>query len=403
MLVDFIAIIFAIALSIPLLVIGFELSIALFHKKLVIKDSLTTTLLGTYKILIPAHNEAGGIGKTISCLLEQSVLPSSILVVADNCNDATAEISKGLGVTVLERVNEEQRGKGFALDHGISFLKEQEQPDVLIILDADCDIEVGSLGVLVNSCIQNQRPSQALYLMRHNIGKSLKQSVAGFAWLVKNKIRPIAVNKLGLPITLTGTGMAFPWQVIADINVAHGNIVEDMQLGIDCTLNGFAPVFCEEAIVYSDFPEQVEAEKTQRTRWEHGHLMTISQQAPRLIKQAFIQKKWRLLGLALDIAVPPLSLLVMLSMVGLCLLAGYSSMIGRYDIFILFLMSFVFFALSLLATWWRYGRDYLTIKELCSIPVYIISKVSIYTTFIFKRQKSWVRTARETKRDTNNE
>ena len=56
-------------------------------------------------------------------------------------------------------------------------------------------------------------PLQALYLMRNNTIDSLTRHVAGFAWLVKNKLRPIAMQALGLPITLTGTGMAFPWQV----------------------------------------------------------------------------------------------------------------------------------------------------------------------------------------------
>jgi len=386
-----------IILALPLLVIGVELLIALFHKNVVTPDCGADDLQGTYKILMPAHNEAGVIESTISGLLRQSVPPEAILVIADNCTDNTAEIAKGLGVAVHERVNNTQRGKGFALDCGIVLLKEQEQPDVLIILDADCEIDAGSLRLLVNSCVQKARPVQSLYLMRYNENPSLKQRVAGFAWLVKNKIRPIAVNKLGLPVTLTGTGMAFPWHVIADVNVAHGNIVEDMQLGIDCTLNGFSPIFCEQAIVYSDFPEQVEAEKTQRTRWEHGHLMTIGQQVPRLIKQAVIRKDWRLLGLALDIGVPPLSLLVMFSSLVLLFLLGYSYVAGSYGAFSLFLTSFIFFATTLLGTWWRYGREYLTIKELCSIPVYIASKLSVYTAFIFKRQKSWVRTSRDVK------
>ncbi|MEY8195343.1 MAG: glycosyltransferase family 2 protein [Cycloclasticus sp.] len=400
---DLIVICIAIILATPVLVISFELLIALFYKNPVITDQKVSELRGTYTILIPAHNEAGIIGKTISCLLQQSVPPASILVVADNCTDATAEVAKGLDVTVLERVNDSQRGKGFALDYGITFLKEHQRPDVLIIFDADCEIDAGSLSVLVNSCIQNKRPTQALYLMRHHVGKSLKQSVAGFAWLVKNKIRPLAVNKLSLPVTLTGTGMAFPWHVIADVNVAHGNLVEDMQLGIDCTLNGFPPVFCEYAVVYSDFPEQIEAEKTQRTRWEHGHLMTIGQQVPRLIKQAVCRKDWRLLGLALDIGVPPVSLLVMFSTVGLFLLAGYSYVTESAGVFTLFLMIFLFFAGVLLATWWRYGREYLTIKELYGIPRYVFSKVSIYIAFIFKRQKSWVKTAREIKPNKHDE
>ena len=395
MLFDFITIIFAVVLSIPLLVVEIELLICLFYKRSKTTIQQKDTFQGSYKILMPAHNEAEIIDTTLSQLVKHVNQPSSIIVVADNCSDATAEIAKKQGVTVLERTNTELRGKGYALDYGIAYLKEQNHPDVLIILDADCEIDADSLNNLATQCSLSQSPNQAVYLMRNKAKDSLKQRVAGFAWLVKNKIRPIAVNKLGFPITLTGTGMAFPWQVISSVNMANGNIVEDMQLGIDCALMNSAPVLCEEALVYSDFPEQVEAEKTQRTRWEHGHLMTITQQAPKLIKESLIKKDWRLLGLALDIGVPPLSMLIMFSLIGLLLLATYSLFFQSYTAFFILLISFLFFAPTLILIWWCFGRDYLTVQELAGIPAYILSKLEVYKSFLFNRQKTWVRTERK--------
>jgi glycosyltransferase involved in cell wall biosynthesis len=379
-------------------VIGFELLITLLNCKspsLILNDSV---VLPTMKILMPAHNEAEIIAKTLSALVEQGVKASDIVVVADNCTDITAEIAGNLGAKVLERSNDELRGKGFALDHGLQNIKTDIFPDVVVILDADCEIDANSLKILVNGCYKQQRPLQALYLMRNNKEDSLARRVAGFAWLVKNKVRPIAVNKLTLPVTLTGTGMAFPWKVITDINVAHGNIVEDMQLGIDCTLVGFPPMLCEQAIVYSDFPEQgSEAEDTQRIRWEHGHLITIIQQVPKLITLAIIRKDWRLFGLALDIGVPPLSLLVLLSVMGLLFFAIYSYLVASYTAFLVLFISFSFFTIMLVIAWWNFGREYLTLKELSTFPVYVVSKIFIYIMFLFKRQKSWIRTSRKTK------
>jgi hypothetical protein len=48
---------------------------------------------------------------------------------------------------------------------------------------------------------------------------------------------------------------------------------------------------------------------------------------------------------------------------------------------------FLYFAAMLADVWWRYGQDYLSAKELSGIPLYIISKLSIYVAFLFKRQK----------------
>lgn len=45
-----------------------------------------------YYIIIPAHNEEAFIGLTLQSLLEQTVLPSKIVVVNDNSTDKTGEI-----------------------------------------------------------------------------------------------------------------------------------------------------------------------------------------------------------------------------------------------------------------------------------------------------------------------
>src|ERR1700737_5291617 len=54
-----------------------------------------------FDIIVPAHDEAAGIGKTIASLQRLS-WPSAryrIVVIADNCTDATATISREAGAT----------------------------------------------------------------------------------------------------------------------------------------------------------------------------------------------------------------------------------------------------------------------------------------------------------------
>lgn len=350
-----------------------------------------------YKILIPAHNEAEIIGLTLSNLLKEKVLAHNIILVADNCTDSTAAIANDIGVKVLERQSSKQRGKGFALDYGIKYLKHNDVPDIVIILDADCEIEQAAITALLQKCMKNNKPQQALYFMRNQEDASLKQKIAGFAWFVKNKIRPTAINYLNLPVTLTGTGMAFPWLLIQKVDVANGNIVEDMQLGIDCTLLGQAPQLCEQATVYSEFPVDKNAAITQRTRWEHGHLSIIIKQVPKLISQAIIQRDIKLFLLALDIGVPPLALLILMSVIVMMITGFFAACYGGVGILSYFLLSFCIFLMMLFIIWNRVGREYLTFRELASVPSYVISKLSLYIAFIFKRQKAWIRTSRTDK------
>jgi cellulose synthase/poly-beta-1,6-N-acetylglucosamine synthase-like glycosyltransferase len=398
MILEWITISIAVLISTPLLVVGTECLVTLFFSSQPLPASPDTLeKINTYKVLIPAHNEGGIIGETLSKLIAQlpDTHPDSVVLVADNCTDNTAKVARSMGVTVLERHDTKRRGKGFALDFGIQYLKMNNPPDVLVIMDADCETSKASFIGLIATVATLNLPAQMTYLMRIKETAPIKQKIAGFAWLLKNKIRLLAMNKLGMPVTLTGTGMAFPWQVFEKVDVGHGNIVEDMQLCIDCAINGYPPVLYADAVVFSDFPEQSAAELSQRTRWEHGHLQTIAQQVPALIKASWQQKNLSLLALAFDIGVPPLSLLVSITVVSLICLSFFSLLIDNATAFYILLISFSFFATMLARVWWLYGQVYLSAKELLSIPLYVISKFSIYSSFVFKRQRTWVRTNRD--------
>src|SRR5580693_8198462 len=79
-----------------------------------------------FDIVVPAHNEAVGIAHTIANLrqLDWPADRYRILVVADNCNDETAAIAAAAGAHVLERHDETQRGKGYALKFAFQRSKE---------------------------------------------------------------------------------------------------------------------------------------------------------------------------------------------------------------------------------------------------------------------------------------
>jgi glycosyltransferase involved in cell wall biosynthesis len=66
----------------------------------------------TLTVLIPAHNEAASLPLTLASLLVQSQPPRRIIVVADNCTDATADVARAAGVEVLETVGNSQKKAG---------------------------------------------------------------------------------------------------------------------------------------------------------------------------------------------------------------------------------------------------------------------------------------------------
>lgn len=345
-------------------------------------------------ILMPAHNEATGIATSIQSVRTQMHTTDQVLVVADNCTDDTAQIARAAGATVLERHNDTLRGKGYALDHGIGHLK-TNPPDMVIMLDADSVLHPGGLDELVAACQTHGSPIQSRYLMRAPQGASLKTRIAAFAWLVKNHVRPLGAQVMGWPCLLTGSGMAFPWPVIHNAPLASGHLVEDMQLGLDLAVSGHSPVFCERALVTSEFPSSDEGLSSQRTRWEHGHLGTIQSQLPRLLAQAVRQRRPGLLGLALDLSVPPLASLVSMMLVMAMLGLLFAAFTGAWLPLVAALVPLTWIAIGTISAWQRHGRAALSAQEMLSIGSYVLHKLPIYIGFFTRRQVAWIRTRRD--------
>ena len=345
-------------------------------------------------ILMPAHDEADGIGAAIAQLLPQLASGDRLLVVADNCSDETARIAASLGAEVVERHDASRRGKGYALDHGVRHLA-RSPPAVVVIVDADCVVHPGALDRLSAACIATGRPTQALYLMLSPAGAALKTRIAEFAWTVRNRVRPLGCLRLGWPCQLMGTGMAFPWRLIEGASLASGHIVEDMQLGIELAAAGTPPLFCPDALVTSVFPMTTEAIEAQRTRWEHGHLGTIASSVPGMLTRALLERRGSLAAMALDLAVPPLSSLAMLLCVSLVLAAAALVSTGDPAPLLLAVTTGVAFVSAARLAWSAFGRNIVSARDWLAIPGYALSKIPMYAKLYSERQKQWVRTRRD--------
>ena len=379
-------------LAVPVAVLAIQVLTALVYTKK--PNALVSDQNTKLAILMPAHNESLVIAETIKTLIPTLKSASQIIVVADNCSDDTASIARNLGATVIERHHQTLRGKGYALDFGLQYLK-ASPPDVVIVIDADCMANADAISQLTSACIKHQRPIQALYLMQAQPNPSLKQRIATFAWLVKNYVRPLGFNVMGLPCQLMGTGMAFLWQDITAINLATGHIAEDMKMGVDLARINKAPIFLPQALVTSTFPVDQGATKTQRARWEHGHLSVIASDAPALFIEAIASRNKQMLGLAFDLIVPPLAVLtlmcglVFLTSIGLYQLASMPLSFA-YASLLLIVLGF-----TVLMAWAFFGRQIISLKQLCYAPIYALVKIPLYIKFFVNRQVEWVRSKRD--------
>jgi len=345
-------------------------------------------------VLVPAHNEAPGIRPTLENLQAQLTPRDRVVVIADNCNDQTAEVASSTGVTVIERFDSVRRGKGYALDYGVRFL-EADPPEVVVIMDADCVAEPGTIHRIAQMALTYNRPVQATYLLEQPAKPSPRDAISALAVTVKNLVRPLGMSRLGQPCLLTGTGMAFPWAVIRSASLASGNIVEDMNLALDLADAGHPTMFCADAQVTGVLPKQASAAKSQRTRWEHGHLQTIVTQVPRLLATAISKGRFDLFALALDLSIPPLSLLVML-WAGLMAIALVAYWLGTSILPVALLgIAGAMILTAIVLAWAAFCRKTIPATTLLAAPLYVLWKIPLYFKFLVKPQTKWVRTERD--------
>src|SRR5690606_21575389 len=132
-----------------------------------------------------------------------------------------------------------RRGKGYAIEFGLNELA-QDPPEVVVIVDADCRVEPGSIGLLAARARETGRPIQAEYLILPP-HLAPRTAINALAFLIKNRVRPLGLHRLGLPCQVTGSGMAFPWDVIRRAPAMGSYLVEDMLMGIELARLGSAP------------------------------------------------------------------------------------------------------------------------------------------------------------------
>jgi cellulose synthase/poly-beta-1,6-N-acetylglucosamine synthase-like glycosyltransferase len=346
-------------------------------------------------IVMPAHNEELIIAAAIRSIVPQLRPTDRFIVVADNCSDKTTSIAVSEGAEVIIRSDEQHRGKGYALDFGIRHLERASPPEVVVVMDADCLVTAGAIEKLSCLCARVSRPVQALYLMSAPPNAGIMTRIGAFAWLVKNQVRPLGLKRLRLPCQLMGTGMAFPWKSIQSARLATGQIVEDLKLGIDLAIAGTPPLFCPEALVSSMFPTVHDGIRSQRTRWEHGHLAMIVSEAPRLLIRSLATLDFRLAAMALDLSVPPLALQTLV-IAALWISAG----IFFVQTAVLLPLALATLAAALLVmavflSWARYGRDIISLRELTYAFFYAVGKIPLYAKFLVARQLDWVRSKRD--------
>lgn len=251
--------------------------------------------------IVPAYNEAGTIAATVRALQRQwSPTLDDIVVVPNNCTDATADVARDTGATVLEFPGVNPHKKAGALNWAITtLLPGLRDDDQVLVTDADsildCDFTQHARRALLRPHVRGHRASRrerpqvgaVCACFRTDLGPS-----GLLARLQRNEYERFArqIGRSGdNALVLSGVATLFDVSAIRKVLAARGDTLpgypgefyhrdtatEDIELTFAFRALGYRPMAPAAARAQTDIMPSWTALRDQRLRWQRGMLDSL--------------------------------------------------------------------------------------------------------------------------------
>lgn len=348
-----------------------------------------------FAIVVPAHDEEAMIARTVGelSLLDWPREDFRVIVVADNCGDATAERAAQAGARVLERRDDSLRGKGYALRHAFDACLSEGWADAIVVIDADTEASPNLLQAMAARLAAGATAVQAHYAVA-NPQESWRTRLMAIAMAAFHSVRSRARERLGLSSGIRGNGWCVTPELLAQCPYNAYTLAEDLEYGIDLGLAGHRVHYAEEAEVRAAMVSGEANARSQRQRWEGGRLQQLRLRTGPLLRAAWHQRSAVCLDLALDLLVPPLAwiaALVTLLLAATALATAWQP--GLWPWLAVAGACAAVLVAYVLRGWWLSGVGLRGLADLLRAPWFIAWK--LMAVLRRPRRQAWVRTGRE--------
>jgi cellulose synthase/poly-beta-1,6-N-acetylglucosamine synthase-like glycosyltransferase len=245
-----------------------------------------------FAILVPAHDEEKVIAKTVESLLAVDYPGSlfEVFVVADNCTDATAERAREAGACVLERRDEEKRGKPYAVAWAMERVLAESEFDALVMLDADNVVSANLLREFNSRLLRGEKVIQA-YLDTKNPDDTWITWMYAISYWITARYVQLAHSQAGLPCQLGGTGYCIDAKTLSMYGWDVTSLTDDLEYTMRMVVHGIYPTWAHDAIVYDEKPLTMKASWRQRVRWMQGHWDVAARYTWPLLRAALRERR----------------------------------------------------------------------------------------------------------------
>ncbi|MBY2479042.1 glycosyltransferase [Clostridioides difficile] len=244
-------------------------------------------------ILVPAHNEAKVIGKTVESLLLLNYPKDKmeLIVINDNSSDNSKEILEGIknkysnyNFTIINTDNlTGGKGKSNALNIGYTLSK----GEFIAVYDADNTPDRNALRYLIQTIVMDDELGAVIGKFRtRNKNKNLLTKFINIETLSFQWMSQAGRWQLFNLCTIPGTNFILRKSIIEEIGGWDSKaIAEDTEISFRIYKLGYKIKLVPQSITWEQEPETVKVWIKQRTRWAKGNIYVLMKYIKNIFKQ----------------------------------------------------------------------------------------------------------------------
>ena len=348
-----------------------------------------------FGIVIPAHNEELLLGRLLKSINRQNypVNMFEAIVVADNCTDKTSQVGLENGAVVLERLDSQHHGKGYAIRYALEGM-DLDRYDAIFILDADSIMSNDVLKCLNQTVLGGSNVIQC-YNGVANPDESWFTRLLNVSRTIGNEIYHPAKEKLGLSSYLMGNGMCFSKKILLKYGWGAFTVGEDWEYYAKLIEKGETVSFAHKAGVYHQESSSLKQATSQRMRWSSGRFLVAWRYGFRIFYRGLIEGNIRKIDASMPLILPNPSLGMNIIIIGFTLSFLFPVRVDKG--FILWFSSLALLQFLTFMTGIAYTHNKLNnFYSLFIAPLFLLWKMGIdFFSALGLGRKKWVRTERK--------
>jgi poly-beta-1,6-N-acetyl-D-glucosamine synthase len=221
-------------------------------------------------VIIPAYNEQDSIADTIRSMRAQTVRVGAIVVVDDCSSDATGEVARALGVTVLRppsNTGSKAAAQNFALL--------QVESAFTLAIDADTTLAPDAVERLL-AAFHDGQVAAACGFVEPRYRRSVWERGRYIEYLLAFTFYKPIQDFYGKPLISSGCFSAYRTEVLKECGGwSTRTMAEDVDLTWRFYFAGYKVRFVPGAVSYPIEPHNFHFMRKQLRRWSHGFIQNV--------------------------------------------------------------------------------------------------------------------------------